>query len=91
MAHRTSKSRRGAIPKADVPPLDAVDRALQLLVLLHEEGRVGVTQVSDRFGVSLSAAHRLLSALVYRGFAVQDDDRRYCSGPKLTSVLSRAS
>jgi DNA-binding IclR family transcriptional regulator len=79
------------MPKPDVPPLDAVDRALQLLVLLHEEGRVGVTQVSDRLGVSPSAAHRLLNALVYRDFAVQDNDRRYCSGPKLMSVLSRAS
>ncbi|WCI07745.1 helix-turn-helix domain-containing protein [Arthrobacter sp. OVS8] len=30
-----------------------------------------------------STAHRLLAMLVYRGFAVQDENRRYVPGPAM--------
>ena len=35
-------------------------------------------------GVARSTAHRLLSMLSYRDFAVQDGDRRYSAGPVLS-------
>ncbi len=68
-------------------PLDAVDRALRLITLLRQHGRVSVTQVSDELGVSPSTAHRLLAALCYRDFAVQDRDRQYRAGPQLADSL----
>jgi DNA-binding IclR family transcriptional regulator len=44
------------------------------------------TSSGPSFGVARSTAHRLLSTLCYRDFAVQDGDRRYSVGP----VLSQA-
>lgn len=69
-------------------PLAAVDRALQLLVLLRRQGRVSVSQAAEHLGVAPSTAHRLLGALCYRDFAVQDRDRQYRAGPQLSDALS---
>lgn len=65
----------------------SVDHALQLAVMLQVEGPLTVSAAADRLGVARSTAHRLLSMLVYRDFAVQRSDRRYDAGP----VLSVAS
>jgi hypothetical protein len=42
-----------------------------------------VAQAAERLGVARSTAHRLLTMLVYRDFAVQDDSRVYHAGPVL--------
>lgn len=57
--------------------------------MLKMEGPLTVSQVADRLGVARSTAHRLLSMLVYRDFAAQDDERRYHPGPVL--ALARHS
>jgi DNA-binding IclR family transcriptional regulator len=67
--------------------ITSVDHALQLATILQVEGPLTVSEAADRLGVARSTAHRLLSMLSYRDFAVQDDDRRYSAGP----VLSLAS
>lgn len=61
----------------------SVDHALRLAVMLQMEGPVTVSAAADRLGVARSTAHRLLSMLVYRDFAVQDEDRSYRAGPVL--------
>ena len=61
--------------------LGSVDSALQLLQLLRDEGSLRVMAAAEHLGVSRSTAHRLLGMLVYRGFAVQDEDRVYQPGP----------
>ena len=63
--------------------LDSVDNALQLLQVLRDEGRLRLTDAAERLRVAPSTAHRLLSMLVYRGFAVQDDSRGYLAGPAI--------
>jgi DNA-binding IclR family transcriptional regulator len=63
--------------------IESVDHALRLAVLLQQEGPLGVTEAAQRLGVARSTAHRLLTTLVYREFAVQDGDRRYAAGPVL--------
>ena len=70
------------------PPIESVDRALQLLQLLHEGATLSVTDAAHRLDVAPSTAYRLLSSLVFRGFAVQDHGRRYRIGPVF--VPSRA-
>jgi IclR family acetate operon transcriptional repressor len=67
------------------PPysIASVDHALQLAALLQQEGVLRVTDAAERLGVSVSTAHRLLTMLVYRDFAVQDEDRRYRPGAVL--------
>lgn len=70
--------------------IESVDHALRLAVLLRQEGPMGVTDAAARLGVARSTAHRLLSMLVYRDFAVQGANRRYASGPALGGPLGRA-
>ncbi|MEW2399381.1 IclR family transcriptional regulator [Streptomyces sp. NPDC046862] len=61
----------------------SVDHALQLAVILQVEGALTVSEAARRLGVARSSAHRLLSTLVYRDFAVQNEDRSYRAGPVL--------
>ena len=65
----------------DAAPLQSVDRALHLTLLLREGRRLSVQEASAVLGTAPSTAHRLLSALAQRGFAVQDRERRYVAGP----------
>lgn len=69
--------------RAGAPPIESVDRALQLVSMLRDERTVTVSQAAERLGVAPSTAHRLLAALVYRGYAVQDRNRSYRAGPEL--------
>ena len=66
---------------SEVVPLQSVDRALHLALLLREGRRFSVQEAAEALGTAPSTAHRLLSALVHRGFAVQDRERRYVAGP----------
>lgn len=70
------------MPEArDAAPLQSVDRALQLSLLLREGGQLSVQAAAEELGTAPSTAHRLLNALVRRGFAAQDRERRYVAGP----------
>ena len=64
------------------PPLDSVHRALRLLVTLRDGQVLSVKDAAAMLEVVPSTAHRLLVALCYDGFAVQDRDRRYRAGPE---------
>jgi DNA-binding IclR family transcriptional regulator len=61
----------------------SVDNALRIATMLQLEGSLSVTEIAQRLGVAPSTAHRLLAMLVYRDFAVQDDNRAYRAGPVL--------
>lgn len=61
----------------------SVDHALRLAAMLQLEGPMTVSAAAERLGVARSTAHRLLSMLVYRDFAVQDENRAYWAGPVL--------
>lgn len=63
--------------------IEAVDNALQLLQLLRDGGALRLKDAAEELGVAPSTAHRLLAMLVYRGFAVQDETRRYVPGPAM--------
>ncbi|WP_354148704.1 IclR family transcriptional regulator [Arthrobacter sp. 754] len=63
--------------------IEAVDNALQLLQLLRDGGTLRLKDAAADLGVAPSTAHRLLAMLVYRGFAVQDETRRYVPGPAM--------
>lgn len=64
--------------------INSVDHALALAVMLHVEGPMTVTHAANRLDVATSTAHRLLSMLVYRDFAIQDEHRVYHAGPMLS-------
>lgn len=62
--------------------ISSVDHALRLAAVLQLEGSITVTAAAQRLGVAPSTAHRLLSMLVYRDFAVKDGST-YRVGPVL--------
>ena len=69
------------LQKSDPYRIEAVDRALALLTLLAERGVLSVTEAGRELGVAPSTAHRLLTTLCHREFAVQGDKRLYHPGP----------
>jgi IclR family transcriptional regulator, acetate operon repressor len=61
--------------------VQSVDRALDILELLASSpGTLGVTEVAREVGLAPGTAHRLLVALVQRGWVRQDTGRRYGVG-----------
>lgn len=64
-------------------PITSVDNALRLLQLLRDGGTLRLTDAAAELQIAPSTAHRLMAMLVYRGFAVQGDRRRYAAGPAL--------
>lgn len=62
-------------------PIASVDNALMVIQLLIEKPTLRVMDVADRLGVARSTAHRVLSALLARGFVVQDARKVYHRGP----------
>ncbi|MET1043027.1 MAG: IclR family transcriptional regulator [Microbacteriaceae bacterium] len=70
-------------PMPHRPPyaIDSVDNALWLLQLLRDQGSLRVVSAAAELGIARSTVHRLLSMLVYRGFAVQDETHTYLPGP----------
>ena len=68
-------------------PIESVDKALQVLLLLGEQPKLRLTDVSQYLGVASSTAHRLLAMLQYRGFVRQDAATRgYVPGPTLDGL-----
>lgn len=68
--------------------VQVIDRTLDIIEqLAGAPGDVGVSDLHASLGLPLGTVHRLLSALVKRGYAVQDPrTRRYAPGPKLIEV-----
>lgn len=68
-------------------PIESVDNALKLLLQFKERESFGVSEAGEHLGVAPSTAHRLLSMLQYRGFAIQDEESRiYRPGPALVEI-----
>jgi DNA-binding IclR family transcriptional regulator len=90
------KKGRGVAPEAAAPaadslvpqyPIESVDNALKLLLLLGEQPQIRLSEATRYLGVASSTAHRLLAMLAYRGFVRQDpESKAYLPGPALTSV-----
>jgi DNA-binding IclR family transcriptional regulator len=78
-----------AAPGAPVPqyPIESVDNALKVLLLLGERSELKLTEVAEYLNVASSTAHRLLAMLQYRGFMRRDTTTKvYRPGTALTGV-----
>jgi IclR family acetate operon transcriptional repressor len=77
-------------------PIESVDNALRLLLLLRDRAErageggtdgacagpgLGIVEAARQLGVAPSTAHRIFAMLVYHGFAVKDVRRHYHLGP----------
>jgi DNA-binding IclR family transcriptional regulator len=68
-------------------PIESVDNALRVLLLLGERNELRLTEVANYLGVATSTAHRLLAMLTYRGFIRQAErGKAYVPGTALTGV-----
>ncbi len=68
-------------------PIESVDKALKLILLLAEQPQVRLSEATRYLDVASSTAHRLLAMLQYRGFVRQDPaTKAYHAGPAITSV-----
>jgi DNA-binding IclR family transcriptional regulator len=77
----------GADSLAPQYPIESVDNALKLLLLLGERPEIRLSEATRYLGVAPSTAHRLLAMLAYRGFVRQDPvSKAYLPGPSLTGV-----
>jgi DNA-binding IclR family transcriptional regulator len=74
---------------ADGPayPIESVDRALTLIVMLQESDSIKVSEAGRLLGVSRSTAFRLLSLLEHRQFVIQNPrSKAFHAGPALLRV-----
>lgn len=80
----TETSRATDLPEARVSGTQSITRAFAVLNAFREaSGDLGVVEVAERLGLTLSTAHRIARALVLEGYLAQDLDReRYRLGPQ---------
>lgn len=68
-------------------PIESVDNALRLLLMVTERKQIRVSEAAADLGIAASTAHRLLAMLAHHGFVVQDaDTKAYRAGPVLLRV-----
>jgi len=69
------------------PAVQSVDRTLHLLELLGSaSGGLGVAELARSAGLPPGTVHRLLRALLARGWVRQDEGRRYLLGSRLIGL-----
>lgn len=68
-------------------PIESVDNALKIILLLGERKEIRLTEASEHLNVASSTAHRILAMLTWRGFVRQNaQTKAYGPGPALTNV-----
>ena len=68
-------------------PIESVNNALKLLLMLRDRPAISVSEVSEDLSVARSTAHRLLAMLAHHGFVQQDPaTKAYTAGPVLTEI-----
>ena len=68
-------------------PIESVDNALKLLLMLRDRPAISLSDASEDLSVARSTAHRLLAMLAYHGFVRQDPvTKAYAAGPVLTEI-----
>lgn len=82
--HMTETARRTESTEARVSGTQSITRAFAVLNVFREApGDLGVVEVAERLGLTLSTAHRIARALVLEGYLAQEVGReRYRLGPQ---------
>jgi DNA-binding IclR family transcriptional regulator len=84
MTGTRSADHAGPVPQY---PIESVDNALKVLLMLDDRPELRVTDVATHLGVATSTAHRVLAMLQYRGFLQQDlATKAYRPGPAMTRI-----
>lgn len=68
-------------------PIESVDNALRLLLLVAQKGEIRVSEAGAAISTAVSTAHRLLAMLQYHGLIRQDRvTKAYHLGPTMVSI-----
>jgi DNA-binding IclR family transcriptional regulator len=68
-------------------PIESVDNALRLLMMVAERKQVRVSEASAELGTAVSTAHRLLAMLAHHDLVAQDaESKAYRAGPALVRM-----
>jgi DNA-binding IclR family transcriptional regulator len=87
--YRSAMARPTAASPAAGQPIESVDHALTVLLLVGERGEVRLSDVVDRLGVEAATASRVLGTLQHRGFLRQDQRTgAYRAGTALAGMAS---
>ena len=71
--------------------LKSVERTLDVLELLSKKRLVGIAELAESMGFANSTAHRILTTLAKKGFAVQDvETGKYAIGHKIFKLTRSA-
>jgi IclR family acetate operon transcriptional repressor len=67
------------------PPymVSSVDKALRLIQMLRDHGKLRLKTASLELDVAESTVHRLMATLIFHGYAFQDESRAYLPGMAL--------
>ena len=77
----------GASARKPSYPIESVDNALRLLIMVSEQKQVRVSEAAGELGTAVSTAHRLLAMLAHHDFVVQDPESKvYKAGPVLLKI-----
>ena len=89
---KSASSAEGTASGSARYPIASVANAARIIYLLSDDHRLKVSDVASRVGVSVSAAHRLLTTLEDEQLLTQDTTTRcYGPGPKLVAVADSVS
>ncbi|MGH9058483.1 MAG: IclR family transcriptional regulator [Acidimicrobiales bacterium] len=86
---KDTKGRGGHVAPERRPtyPIESVDNALRLLLMITERKQIRVSEAATDLGTAVSTAHRLLAMLTHYEFVSQDpESKAYRAGPVLLRI-----
>ena len=71
-------------------PVQSAERIFLILEMLADNGEMGLIEISTALGLHKSTVHRLLTSLIYMGYAKQDEfTQKYMLSYKIVSMAGR--
>lgn len=71
-------------------PIQSAGRIFQVMELLADKGEMGLLELSQELGLNKSTVHRMLSSLIYMGYARQNETtQKYCLSFKLVTMAGK--
>jgi len=71
-------------------PIQSAGRIFKVMELLADKGEMGLLELSQELGLNKSTVHRMLSSLIYMGYARQNETtQKYCLSFKLVTMAGK--
>lgn len=71
-------------------PIQSAQRIFQVLELLADKGEMGLLELSQKLNLNKSTVHRMLSSLIYMGYATQNEEtQKYDLSFKLVTIAGK--